>query len=176
MQGGVFIGFLLCELVAAGLLRLVSRQHLEDMAAARDAGDYRARTLKLRELNTTLLVATVAVGLLLFFVPGPAMELLLGTAPETARVAALFCRVSAAAALPRAVSFALAEAVLVPQLGAVPAGALVAHALGGLAVVLVVRLLVVGAPLGMSARLGGAGFIAPAVGVLNDVGLAVVRS
>lgn len=164
LQGGLFLGFLVSDLILTGTIRLVSRQHLIELEAAAQAGNHRARTRKFRELNTTLLVATPMIALLLYFLAHPALSFM-GVDDVVAARAAGFCRVSIAAVVPRVVVTVLSEAVLVPQLGAVPVGALALHAAGFLVCVLVLQVVH-----------GGVGFSwCAGLFVLSDVALAMVR-
>ena len=165
LQAGLFLGFLASDLILTGTIRLVSRQHLIELEAAAQAGNHRARTRKFRELNTTLLVATPMIALLLYFLAHPALSLV-GVSDVVAARAAGFCRISIAAVVPRVVITVLSEAVLVPQLGAVPVGALALHAAGFLLCVLVVQVVH-----------GGVGFSwCAGLFVVSDVALAMVRA
>ena len=164
LQGGLFLGFLVSDLILTGTIRLVSRHHLVELEAAAQAGNHRARTRKFRELNTTLLVATPMIGLLLYFLAHPALSFV-GVDDVVAAHAAGFCRVSIAAVVPRTMIIVLSEAVLVPQLGAVPVGALALHAAGFLICVLVLQ-----------AVHGGVGFSwCAGLFVASDAALAMVR-
>jgi len=164
-QGGAFLGFLISDLLLTGTLRLVSRKHLADLWAAERSGDYRAMTLKFRELNTTLLATVFPLGLLLYFIPGPALELV-GVETGTSSVAVLFCRVAVAAVIPRAAVLVLSEAVLTPQLEAVPVAVLSMYSMFCLLVILLLRI-----------ATGGMSLLWSAVAyVCTDVVLAVVRA
>lgn len=120
-------------------MKLVSRQHLRDLQASANVGNHRNRLKKFREINTTLLVSSFTIAVMLYFLPEVVLTMA-GISTETVALTNTFCRISIASILPRAIVLILSEVILVPQLAAIPLPPLGLHVLSIFILILITKL------------------------------------